>query len=101
MQCVTDDIKAVFSTGEVLNTAQTALEGEVLARWSAFARTGNPNVPGYPEWSAIQAGPDINLNMLALDGASSSVMRTQRKEQCGHDGFWGKVALFDEQLSSP
>lgn len=96
-----DDIEAVFNTGEQLTTAQTKLGNEVLSRWSAFAKTGNPNAAGYPQWSAIQADAGVNLNMLVFNGALSSVVQFQRKEQCGPNGFWGQKALFDEQLFTP
>jgi para-nitrobenzyl esterase len=33
-----------------LDPAQTRLADEVIARWSAFARTGNPNLPGSITW---------------------------------------------------
>lgn len=96
-----DDIEAIFNTGEQLNAAQVALEKEVLARWSAFAKTGNPNAAGYPQWSAVQASSNYNLNMLVFQGSTSSVVPFQRKEQCGPNGFWGRIALFDEQLIAP
>jgi carboxylesterase type B len=96
-----DDIEAVFNTGEQLSPAQTGLENEVLARWSAFARSGTPNAAGYTTWSPIQAGSNVNLNMLVFEGSKSTVVQFQRREQCGPDGFWGRTALFDEQLSTP
>lgn len=101
--CHQDDIEAVFSTGgDGLTSAQEALEKEVLARWSAFAATGNPNPASssYLAWNRISApgSGSVQLNMLKLDGESSSIVQEQRAPQCGRSGLWGNKALFDEQI---
>lgn len=97
-----DDIEAVFSTGDNLSAAQTALETEVLERWSAFARTGNPNPTNakYTQWPAVQAASatDVNINMLIFEGSSSKVVQLNRQAHCGPNGFWGRTALFDAQV---
>ena len=97
----TDDIEAVFFTGASnISPAQAALEAEVMARWSAFARTGSPNAPRYVQWNPISASPaSVNLNLLKLAGSSSSIASTQENAQCNAlSGLWGRIALFDEQI---
>lgn len=46
------DVAYFFGLGilEPLDPAQTRLADELIARWSAFARTGDPNVAGTTPW---------------------------------------------------
>lgn len=103
MASISDDIEAVFSTGgDGLTAGQETLEAEVLARWSAFAATGNPNPAsgsGYLPWNPVSAfSGNVQLNMLKLDGETSSIAQDQRRDQCGPSGLWGNKVLFDEQI---
>lgn len=100
-----DDIEVVFSTGgDSLTPAQQALEQEVLLRWSAFAKNGSPNAWGYTQWDAVSVtNPDtsnevVELNMLRLTGSSSCIVQEQRREECGRNGFWGRIVPFDAQI---
>jgi para-nitrobenzyl esterase len=41
------------------------VEAQMLARWVAFATTGDPNVVGYPDWPAFEAGSERYLPIRA------------------------------------
>jgi para-nitrobenzyl esterase len=64
-----DDIEYVFGTmdtrpGWVVSAADRKLSDQIMSYWTNFARTGDPNGPGLPEWPKYNdAGyPLIHLN---------------------------------------
>lgn len=87
-----------------MTSAQQALEQEVLLRWTAFAKNGSPNASGYTKWEPVSVtNPDtssevVKLNMLQLNGATSTVVQEQRQAECGRNGLWGRLAKFDAQI---
>lgn len=67
---------------EALNPAQSRLSEELFARWAAFARTGDPNVPGSESWP--RARPlDREVQSLSPEGISRTDFLTDHRI-----GFW-------------
>jgi para-nitrobenzyl esterase len=67
---------------EPLDAAQTRLADEVIARWSAFARTGNPNLPASTYWP--RATPlDRTVQSLNPAGVTRTDFATDHQI-----GFW-------------
>lgn len=66
--CHQGDIEILFGTGSSPTPTQSSLTTEVQARWSAFIRTGNPNVSGKPTWSSVPSSGAITA--LNLGGSS-------------------------------
>lgn len=99
--CHEDDILYVFGNtldGQTLSANQENVQQEVMARWAAFAKGGDPNAEGYPEWKPVKNGD--NLNMLNFgskqdsgdSGSLSVVKQTFHAEACGPNGLWGNRA---------
>jgi para-nitrobenzyl esterase len=84
------EIWSLFATLEGLHPftpltpAQQQLSDEMIGRWTAFARTGNPNVPGTQAWPAAH-GADPAVLSLRPGGASRLVRTVDDEHQCG---FW-------------
>ena len=47
-----------------LSSQQTLLSAQIIASWSNFARTGNPNVPGKHVWASYSNEPDAPAWMV-------------------------------------
>ncbi|KAJ3488986.1 hypothetical protein NLI96_g2463 [Meripilus lineatus] len=86
--CHQDDIEIVFGTVPSPTAAQAALTTEVQARYSAFLRTGNPNVSGRPNWPAA-SGNNVNAIQLGASGMASI-------GACD-PSFWGAAVPYDYQ----
>ncbi|MET7508475.1 carboxylesterase family protein [Streptomyces albidoflavus] len=69
-----------------LNEPQKALARHMVAYWTTFARTGDPNGPGSsgsPRWPVYEAGADTVLSLRApLPEVTTSFSRTH------HCDFW-------------
>jgi len=72
--------KRVFN-GPPLVPASAVLAGQMLAWWGAFARTGEPAVPGLPAWERFR-GEDA---VMRLDVPAPATFDAGREHQCG---FW-------------
>lgn len=80
--------KRIFD-GPPLSAASAVLAGQMLAWWGAFARTGEPAVPGLPEWKRF-SGED---SVMRLDVPAPATFDAGREHQCG---FW--QSLYPEML---
>ena len=61
-----------------LNPDQQRLADEVIARWSAFARTGNPNIPGAKYWPRAMPG-DLTVQSLNPGGVTRTNFFTDHR----------------------
>jgi para-nitrobenzyl esterase len=74
-----DDIEYVFGTldtrpGAVWRPEDRKLSEEMMDYWTNFARTGDPNGPGLPEWLRFDKDGDV----IHLDGTITSGADTTR-----------------------
>ena len=51
-----------------LTAEQQALSRQMVAYWTSFARTGDPNGPGSPRWAALSPGAGVVQSLAAGDG---------------------------------
>ncbi|MGA9529161.1 MAG: carboxylesterase family protein [Terriglobales bacterium] len=54
----------VFGLPTTLSPLETRLSRTMLAYWTQFAKTGNPNVGGKPVWPAYTASNDLFLSLV-------------------------------------
>ncbi|MFZ0745142.1 MAG: carboxylesterase/lipase family protein [Terracidiphilus sp.] len=72
-----DDIEYVFGTlatrpGAVWRPEDWKLSDEMMSYWTNFAKTGDPNGPGLPEWPKYGAENElIHLNIPTTSGPST------------------------------
>jgi para-nitrobenzyl esterase len=72
-----------------LDPNQLALQNQVLAEWSGFARNSNPSVPGSPLWSRYTAsGRPV---MALIPGGNSMIEPTSMIGAEHHCGFWDAI----------
>jgi len=65
---VFDTVKAKY--GAALSDEDAQIAKQANAYWSNFAKTGNPNGSGLPEWPQYQLTSDILMN-FAMQGAKA------------------------------
>ena len=71
---------------EALDANQAALQDEVLAEWTGFARTGDPMVPHTPRWVPFTARRRAVMSYRPAGTSTLTPARTIRRE---HDcRFW-------------
>ncbi len=72
-----------------LDPNQAALQNQVLAEWTGFARTGNPTVPYTPLWTRYntRGGPVMSL----VPAGDSTLTPTRTINQEHNCGFWDAV----------
>ncbi|PWN43263.1 alpha/beta-hydrolase [Ceraceosorus guamensis] len=97
--CHEDDIYLIFGTTPSPTDAQQKASSEIQARYSAFARTGNPNVIGKTIWTQVGDGNDIDL-LVYDDQGNSSAQKGQRTSACNSNDAWGSRVKFDWQIYS-
>jgi para-nitrobenzyl esterase len=77
----------LFEAGVQLTPEQQELSATMVRYWSAFARTGNPNVRGLPTWHRHRDGGDVQG--LDLDSAGGVGPVDVAAES--HCAFWASV----------
>ncbi len=82
------DLAYFFNLGlfQSLDPAQARLADELIARWSTFARTGDPNLAGTKTWP--RATP-LDRTVQSLDPAGVTRTDFYRDHQIG---FWHSLA---------
>ncbi len=75
--------KRVFD-GPALASASRKLGTQMLAWWSAFARTGEPAVAGLPAWERFRSEDAV----MRLDAPAPQIYDAGREHQCG---FWRSI----------
>jgi para-nitrobenzyl esterase len=72
-----------------LDANQAALQSQVLAEWTGFARTGDPNVDGAPPWTRYTTpGRPVMSLVPAGDSALTPTSAIMMQHNCG---FWDAV----------
>jgi len=71
------EIRYVFGTfGEKSNPLDKSLSNAIMAYWTNFAATGNPNGKGLPEWPAYHPETDKHLELGDTIKPGSSLHKT-------------------------
>lgn len=74
-----------------LDADQAAMRTELIAQFTAFARTGSPNTTGVPEWPQYSASSG-NL-VMSLQPAGDDELMSADAISFDHDcGFWDKIS---------
>lgn len=89
-----DDIEYVFGTLDfrpeaVWRPEDRKLSSEIQTYWTNFARSGNPNGPGVPNWPAY--GP-TEWQTMHLAKISTARPDAKRARYLFLDGIWGKAS---------
>ncbi len=81
--------RLVHDAPSSLDPNQAALQSQVLAEWTGFARTGQPTVPGAPLWTIYTARNPVVMSLVpAGDSALTPVTAIMAQHNCG---FWDAV----------
>ena len=93
--CHQDDIPLTFGTCGSPTSQQTALSNEIMARWTAFAANGNPNIPGpgKAKWGKVSGSTSLNALRLSPNVV---VNQTLYADLCGP--VFGNTVLFNFQI---
>ncbi|MDQ2833398.1 MAG: carboxylesterase family protein [Acidobacteriota bacterium] len=89
-----DDIEYVFGTLDSRNIARwrpedRELSDQIGAYWTNFARTGDPNYTGLPQWPTYYA--KTGWQVMHLDATSQARPDTQRARYLFLDSVWSKT----------
>jgi para-nitrobenzyl esterase len=75
-----------------LDANQAALQTQLLAEWTYFARTGNPSAPHTPAWAAYSARQHP---VMLLQPADTSTVTPEAFIAAQHNcGFWNQVTHY-------
>ena len=74
------DLAYVFGnmkSSDGYNGMDLALSGKMMAYWVNFAKTGNPNGPGLPDWPVYKNLSDINLEFSDTIHANAKLFKNE------------------------
>ena len=75
-----------------LDANQAALQNQLLAEWTYFARTGNPSAPHTPAWAPYSGGQHP---VMLLQPADTSIVTPEAFIAAQHNcGFWNQVTHY-------
>jgi para-nitrobenzyl esterase len=81
--------RLVHDSPASLDSNQAALQSQVLAEWTGFARTGQPTVPYTPLWTRYTTR---NPAVMSLEPAGDSTLTPTSTIMMQHNcGFWDAV----------
>jgi para-nitrobenzyl esterase len=69
--------------------AQAQLSNAMVAYWTNFAKHGNPNSKGLPEWPALADAQEIYLSLVAPEPVRTRVATIDSDHRC--DVFWRRT----------
>lgn len=75
--------------------AKDLVQKNMLRYWVNFARTGNPNQEGLPQWPVYKSGEDCYLEIKATPDASQCGLRTPQSN------LWDDVVGFVSDNTAP
>jgi len=87
-----------LGSGFLFKPEDDSVQTAMLAYWTQFARTGNPNVSGLPTWPVFASTTDCYLNIKATPDGAQCGIRTQKCD------VWDMVVGFtgcSSSLSTP
>jgi hypothetical protein len=79
---------ATLGTGPLFKAQDDSVQKAMLAYWTNFAKTGNPNASGLVNWPQYQSAPDCYLEIKATPDGSACGLRTAKSD------FWDAVSSF-------
>ena len=90
-----DDIEYVFGTLDSRPDMKVRPEDRqtsdyIQQYWTNFARTGNPNAPGLPQWPTYNS--EGHWQVMHLDRTPAASPDTRRGRYLFLDSEWGKAA---------
>ncbi|HEY3558597.1 MAG TPA: carboxylesterase family protein [Kribbella sp.] len=71
-----------------MSPAQQRLSNQMIDYWTAFARTGDPNGPDRPHWSATRSGAVTGLSLAPADQSGIQQVNLSSEHQCR---FWAAL----------
>ena len=81
----------ILGVSHPLNTQETALSDQLVAAWTNFARTGNPNRRGNAPWPQYDsdAGPFFKENVPSSSTATDAQFAAEH-----HCAFWDGILVY-------
>src|SRR4051812_18621472 len=81
----------ILGVSHPLNTQETTLSDQLVAAWTNFARTGNPNGSGNSTWPQYvsNSGPILKENVPSLSTATNAQFAAEH-----HCGFWDSILVY-------
>ncbi|NVO19580.1 MAG: carboxylesterase family protein [Bacteroidetes bacterium] len=85
---------STLGSGFLFTPQDDSLQQSMLAYWTNFAATGDPNISGFPAWPQSQSSTDCYLEMKATPDGSQCGVRTAQSD------LWDDVVGFTGCISS-
>jgi para-nitrobenzyl esterase len=85
------ELPYLFSLGGYefpLTDAQKRLSEQMLDYWTAFARSGNPNGPGRPQWTPIDSNTVSSVSLVPSDQGGIEQVNLTSEHHCN---FWASL----------
>lgn len=73
-----------------LTVAHPALARQMMAYWTNFAATGNPNGPGLPAWSPYNPASDQFQSLTSAGSGTGPISNFASEHQCA---FWSTLGI--------